>query len=85
MSLEEFNQWVAMMNADWIGPQRQSQLLAVIAAGLRNGPLKGPNGEGSLWSIDHFMPTDRWEAPPPKKRGPSMADIKGFFARFGFK
>jgi hypothetical protein len=62
-----------MIEQDWLGPIKQARLLAHIAAGVRNnGHVMGPNGEKSLWSVDDFIPKDRWEAP---KRF-SLADMK---------
>jgi hypothetical protein len=61
-----------MIEQDWLGPIRQARLLAHIAAGVRNGPLKGPNGDGTLWTADEFIPRERWDAP---KRF-TLADMK---------
>lgn len=85
MSAEELGWWLAMLETEWIGPQRQSQLLAMIAMGVRNGPVQGPNGKGSLWQLSDVLPADRWQPPPPKSKGPSLSAIKAWFSRFGFK
>jgi hypothetical protein len=69
---EELAWWSVMIEQDWLGPIKQARLLAHIAAGVRNGPLKGPSGDGTLWTADEFIPKDRWEAP---KRF-SLADMK---------
>jgi hypothetical protein len=62
-----------MIEQDWLGPIKQARLLAHIAAGVRNNDhVKGPEGDKSLWTADHFIPADRWEAP---KRF-SLADMK---------
>jgi hypothetical protein len=69
---EELAWWSVMIEQDWLGPIRQARLLAHIAAGVRNGPLKGPSGDGSLWTADEFIAKDRWN--PPKRW--SLADMK---------
>jgi hypothetical protein len=71
-----------MIEQDWLGPIKQARLLAHIAAGVRNGPLKPPNGEGTLWSADEFISRERWKAP---KRF-SLAEMKrAIKAKFGGK
>lgn len=69
---EELAWWSVMIEQDWLGPIKQARLLAHIAAGVRNGPLKGPSGDGSLWTADEFIPRERWDAP---KRF-TLADMK---------
>lgn len=64
---EELAWWSVMIEQDWLGPIKQARLLAHIAAGVRNGPLKGP-----LWTADEFIPKERWDKP---KRF-SLADMK---------
>jgi hypothetical protein len=62
-----------MIDNEQIGPHKQARLLAHIAANTRNGPLKGPDGEKSLWTSEHFIAKDRWD--PPKK-APTLAEMK---------
>jgi hypothetical protein len=85
MSAEEFGWWLVMMENEWIGPARQSQLLAYIAAGVRNGPIQGPAGDKSLWRVRDFIDPDRWAPPKPKDSTLTLEAIKGWFGRFGFK
>lgn len=87
MSAEEFGWWLAMFETEWIGPQRQAQLLSMIAMGVRNGPVQGPNGKGSLWNLSDVLDPERWKPPPPNGsgKGPSISAIKAWFGRFGFK
>jgi len=85
MTAEEFGWWLAMLDTEWIGPQRQARLLAHIVAGVRNGPVQGPNGKDSLWQIDDFIDPERWSPPQPVAKAPAFAQIKGWFSRFGFK
>jgi hypothetical protein len=86
MTAEEFGWWLAMLDTEWIGPQRQAQLLAHIAAGVRNGPVQGPSGKDSLWNLSDFIDPDRWAPPKPvSSKGLDFAQIKGWFSRFGFK
>lgn len=84
MTAEEFGWWLAMLDTEWIGPQRQTRLLAYILAGVRNGPVQGPSGKDSLWQIDDLIDPDRWAPPRPVAKAPAFAQIKGWFARFGF-
>lgn len=84
MSAEEFGWWLAMFENEWIGPQRTAQLLSYIAMGVRNGPVQGPHGKDSLWHVSDLIDPERWAPPKPKSKGPTLAAIKGFFARFGF-
>lgn len=87
MTSEEFSWWSVMIDLEHIGPRQQARLLSHIAAGVRNnGHLKGPDGEKSVWSIDHFIDPERWAppAPPAASKGPSLDAIKSFFKRFGF-
>jgi hypothetical protein len=73
MSAEEFAWWAVMIDNEQIGPHKQARLLAHIAASTRNGPLQGPDGEKSVWTAEHFMPSGRWD--PPKKV-PTLAEMK---------
>jgi hypothetical protein len=73
MSAEEFAWWSVMIDNEQIGPHHRARMLAHIAAGTRNGPLKGPDGDGSAWGVDHFIDPKRW-APP--KREPTLAEMK---------
>jgi hypothetical protein len=61
-----------MIEQDWLGPIKQARLLAHIAAGVRNPPLKGPSGETSVWTSEQFIPSDRWA--PPKRT--TLADMR---------
>ena len=62
-----------MIEQDWLGPLKQARLLAHIAAGVRNnGHLKGPDGDKSVWTADHFIPAERWE----RRKRFSLADMK---------
>jgi hypothetical protein len=70
-----------MIEQDWLGPIKQARLLAHIAAGVRNGPLKPPNGEGSVWTADEFIPPDRWKAPKRVTLADMRRAIKAAFAR----
>jgi len=70
-----------MIEQDWLGPIKQARLLAHIAAGVRNGPLKGPSGDASLWTADEFIPRDRWEAPKVFTLADMKRAIKGFFKK----
>lgn len=81
MTSEEFAWWNVMMEQDWIGPQRQAELLAHVAAGVRNGPLKGPRGESSLWEARDFMPADRWDMPVVHTVAQAKAAIRGWFRK----
>jgi hypothetical protein len=70
-----------MIEQDWLGPIKQARLLAHIAAGVRNPPLKGPS-DGSVWTADDFIPHDRWK--PPKRF--SLAEMRrAIKAKFGGK
>jgi hypothetical protein len=70
-----------MIEQDWLGPIKQARLLAHIAAGVRNGPLKGPSGDGSLWTADEFIARERWEPPKVFTLADMKRAIKGFFAK----
>ena len=63
-----------MIEQDWLGPIKQARLLAHIAAGVRNnGHIKGPDGDKSLWTAEHFIDPDRWAK---AKRRFSLAEMK---------
>jgi hypothetical protein len=83
MSAEEFGWWATMIEQDWIGPGRQARLLAHIAAGVRNGPVQGPDGEKSVWQADDFIDKDRWKPPEPEPEAPGIDQVKAWFSRFG--
>lgn len=86
MTAEEFGWWIAMLDMEWISPQRQSQLMAHVVAGVRNGPVQGPHGKDSLWNIQDIIDPDRWAPPQPAaSQQVGFAQIKGWFSRFGFK
>lgn len=70
-----------MIEQDWLGPIRQARLLAHIAAGVRNGPLKGPKGDGSVWTADEFIPPDRWERPRIVTLAGLKRAIRSMFAK----
>lgn len=85
MTAEEFGWWRDAMQRDLLGWGAMSALLANIAAGIRNGPLKGPRGEGSMWSTDDYIEPDRWAPPPTVAADPKAGAwdaIKGFFGRW---
>jgi hypothetical protein len=70
-----------MIEQDWLGPIKQARLLAHIAAGVRNGPLKGPAGENTLWTADEFIPRDRWEAPKRWTLAEMKRAVRAVFGR----
>lgn len=70
-----------MIDQDWLGPIKQARLLAHLAAGVRNGPLKGPSGDGSLWTVDQFIPPDRWDRPKTMSLAGLKKAIRSMFAK----
>jgi hypothetical protein len=70
-----------MIEQDWIGPIRQARMLAHIAAGVRNGPLKGPSGDGSVWTADDFIPSSRWQPPRRFSLKELKQQIRSMFAK----
>jgi hypothetical protein len=85
MTAEEFAQWTVMIDEEWIGPARQSRLLAHIAAGVRNGQIQGPDGKDSLWTVDNFIPPDRWEPPKaPLTLKQMKAQVRQWFQRMAY-
>lgn len=86
MTSEEFAWWCVMIEQDLIGPAQQSRLLVGVVAGVRNGPLQGPQGEKSLWSSNDFLPQDRWEPPKPKPTARELkAAVRGWFRKVSGK
>jgi hypothetical protein len=86
MTAEEFAWWTVVMEEDAIGPHQQARLHAHVAAQVRNPTLKGPRGDGTLWSADDFIDPERWARKPSKvqaKRALKKA-IHDFFGKFGF-
>lgn len=81
MTAEEFAQWTVMMEMDWIGPHRLARILSHVAAGVRNGPVQGPDGKGSLWQIGDFIDPDRWTPPKVVTLKAMRASIRAFFKK----
>jgi hypothetical protein len=85
MTAEELGWWQTMIEQEWMGPAKMARLLAHIAAGIRNGPVKGPDGDKSVWQVDHFIPADRWDPPKPERdEAVGIDEVKEWFSRFGF-
>jgi hypothetical protein len=78
---EELAWWSVMIEQDWLGPSKHARLLAHIAAGVRNGPLKGPNGDGSLWTADEFIAKERWDPPVRQTLAGLKKAIRAMFAK----
>jgi hypothetical protein len=85
MTSEEFAWWTVMIDQEWIGPARQSRLLAHIAAGVRNGQVQGPSGKDTLWQAADFIAPDRWDPPkPPPTLKQMRAAVRGWFQRMRY-
>jgi hypothetical protein len=85
MTSEEFAWWTVMMQQDWIGPHRQAELLAHVVAGVRNGPLKGPRGEKSLWDAKDLMPAERWQPPVVMTPARMKQAVRAWFSKMAGK